>query len=289
MTGSDSSAHSGRVTGREAATTNYNWRTWWQQTLQVLYTPVPSVLWRCWLGSMKGIRPVKTEWWGAGVVICLERGAGLHTARQMPLPLTVSCSVKSRLVLSIWCWLTRVVPDKGPLNGCVCVWLLCVMRHLAGQIVLRHRWHSAVLNIIISTAKLKMAYSCTWLKITTCVIFSHVTYQKRLCKCHPTMFYMRPYRCILCDFMVLASDSHSKWNKVLSFGSLVIHAEKIRLVVDSSCIESALFSSISSVLLHCWLCLRRAGIQPLEYEHLHFWSYDLVACIEMLIVVQSHR
>ena len=33
----------------------------------------------------------KTEWWGAGVVICLERGADLHTAQLMPLPLTVSC------------------------------------------------------------------------------------------------------------------------------------------------------------------------------------------------------
>ena len=33
----------------------------------------------------------KTEWWGAGVVICLERGADLHTAKLMPLPLTVSC------------------------------------------------------------------------------------------------------------------------------------------------------------------------------------------------------
>jgi len=32
----------------------------------------------------------KTEWWGAGVVICLERGADLHTAQLMPLPLTVS-------------------------------------------------------------------------------------------------------------------------------------------------------------------------------------------------------
>ena len=30
-------------------------------------------------------------WWGAGVVICLERGADLHTAQLMPLPLTVSC------------------------------------------------------------------------------------------------------------------------------------------------------------------------------------------------------
>ena len=33
----------------------------------------------------------KTEWWGAGVVICLERCADLHMAQLMPLPLTVSC------------------------------------------------------------------------------------------------------------------------------------------------------------------------------------------------------
>ena len=30
-------------------------------------------------------------------------------------------SQKSRLVLPFWYWLTRVVPEKGPLNGCVCV------------------------------------------------------------------------------------------------------------------------------------------------------------------------
>ena len=30
-------------------------------------------------------------------------------------------SIKSRLVLPVWYWLTRVVPEKGPLNGCVCV------------------------------------------------------------------------------------------------------------------------------------------------------------------------
>jgi len=49
------------------------------------------------LGGRKGIRPVKTEWWGAGVVICLERGADLHMAQQMPLPLTVSCSSKIQI------------------------------------------------------------------------------------------------------------------------------------------------------------------------------------------------
>ena len=53
---------------------------------------VPSVLWRCWLGGRKGIRPVKNlEWWGTGMVICLEWGADLHVAQLMPLPLTVSC------------------------------------------------------------------------------------------------------------------------------------------------------------------------------------------------------
>ena len=39
----------------------------------------------------------KTEWWGAGVVICLERGADLHIAQLMPLPLTVSCFNKIQI------------------------------------------------------------------------------------------------------------------------------------------------------------------------------------------------
>ena len=63
----------------------------------------------------------KTEWWGDGVVICLERGADLHMAQLMPLPLTVSCFSKIRL--------TRVVPDKGPINGCVCV-CVCVLLYI---------------------------------------------------------------------------------------------------------------------------------------------------------------
>jgi len=52
------------------------------------------------LGGRKGIRPVKTEWWGAGVVICLERGADLHMAQLMPLPLAVSCSSKIQIGLT---------------------------------------------------------------------------------------------------------------------------------------------------------------------------------------------
>jgi len=39
----------------------------------------------------------KTEWWGTGMVICLERCADLHMAQTMPLPLTVSCFSKIRI------------------------------------------------------------------------------------------------------------------------------------------------------------------------------------------------
>jgi len=60
----------------------------------------------------------KTEWWGTGVVICLEQGADLHMAQLMPLLLTVSCFSKIQIGLPFWYRLTWVVPDKGPLNSC---------------------------------------------------------------------------------------------------------------------------------------------------------------------------
>jgi len=44
----------------------------------------------------------KTEWWDSGVVICLGQGADLHIAQLMPLPLTIYCSSKSKLVLPSW-------------------------------------------------------------------------------------------------------------------------------------------------------------------------------------------
>ena len=51
------------------------------------------------------------------MVICMERGADLHMAQRIPLPLTVSRFSKIRVVL-----------DKGQLNGRVCV-CVCI-RHV---------------------------------------------------------------------------------------------------------------------------------------------------------------
>jgi len=79
------------------------------------------------------------------MVICLELGADLHMAQLMPLPLTVSCFSKIQIgftflvtahpcspgqkavkrvcvcVYILFLQLTRVVPEKGPLNGCLSV------------------------------------------------------------------------------------------------------------------------------------------------------------------------
>jgi len=53
------------------------------------------------VGRQEG-RPAckKREWWGVGMVICLEQGADLHTAQLMPLPLTVSCFSKIQIDLT---------------------------------------------------------------------------------------------------------------------------------------------------------------------------------------------
>jgi len=45
------------------------------------------------------------EWWDAGIDTCLGRGADLHMAQLMPLPLTISCSSEFILVLPSWFYL----------------------------------------------------------------------------------------------------------------------------------------------------------------------------------------
>jgi len=49
------------------------------------------------VGQQEGHPACKKQWWGTGVVVCLERGADLHIARLMPLPLTVSFSSKIQI------------------------------------------------------------------------------------------------------------------------------------------------------------------------------------------------
>jgi len=51
------------------------------------------------VGWQEGHPVCKNEWWGVGVVVCLEQGADLHMAQLIPLPLTVSCSSKMQILV----------------------------------------------------------------------------------------------------------------------------------------------------------------------------------------------
>ena len=61
------------------------------------------------------------------MVICLERGADLHMAQLMPLPLAVSCFSKIQIGFTFLVPAHLGSPGKGPLNGCVCVVVVVVV------------------------------------------------------------------------------------------------------------------------------------------------------------------
>ena len=81
---------------------------------------LPSVLWRCWLGSRKGIWPAKKPsgevlaWlsvWSKAQMICIwSSWCQCH-----PI---ISCSKKIQNALPFWSRLTQVVLEKRPLNRC---------------------------------------------------------------------------------------------------------------------------------------------------------------------------
>jgi len=78
----------------------------------------------------------------------------MHMAQLMPLPLA---SVKSRLVLPFWYRLTRIVPDKGPLNWCmyVCMYVgldgifIRVRKHHHGLRCQKHPFTKAALDFLV--------------------------------------------------------------------------------------------------------------------------------------------
>ena len=76
----------------------------------------------------------KTEWWGAGVVVCLECCADLYMSQLMPVPLTVSCFSKIQIGFTFLVPAHPGSPGKRAVKRvcacvcvcvCVCVWPTC--------------------------------------------------------------------------------------------------------------------------------------------------------------------
>ena len=59
---------------------------------------------------------------GVDVVICLERGAYLHMAQLMPLPLTVSCFSEIQIGFNFLVLAHPGCPGKRAVKTGVCVW-----------------------------------------------------------------------------------------------------------------------------------------------------------------------
>ena len=70
----------------------------------------------------------KLEWWGAGMVICLEWDADLHMAQLMPLPLTFSCFSKIQIGSTFLVLAHLGSPGKRAVKWmCVCVCTVAII------------------------------------------------------------------------------------------------------------------------------------------------------------------
>jgi len=106
-----------------------------------------SVLWHCWLGGRKGIRPVKLSgevlaWlpiWSEMQMICI------WSSRCHWRPI-ISCSSKIQNGLLFWCRPTQVVLEKRPLNG-------CSSSSSTSSLILKNT-HTVATNSIIRTSDL---------------------------------------------------------------------------------------------------------------------------------------
>ena len=130
--------------------------------------------------------------------ICLERGADLHMAQLMSLPLTVSCFSKIQIGFTFLVLAHLGSPGKGPFNGCVCVYV-CVRAcvHCASycrkcDFATFDKCPQTVFNIGNSHLQSKLAGACsifTWLAKLLPNGWCNVA-----CKC--TLWYQQQHYCI---------------------------------------------------------------------------------------------
>ena len=97
----------------------------------------------------------KTEQWGAGMVICLERDADLYMAQLMPLPLTVSCFSKIHIGFTFLVPAHLGSPGKRAVKRmcvCVCVSFSVLSQDIGWAERLRHDlfcvWSDEKLNSV---------------------------------------------------------------------------------------------------------------------------------------------
>jgi len=118
-------------------------------------------------------------WWGAGMVICLQRGADLHMAQLMPLPLTVYCFSEIQIGYTFLEPAHPGSPGKRAVKHvCVCVWILFAKHQ---------QWHRPNEN--------KTQQMVTRSKLIFAVCNSKLdTVQQKQCSLHSLSYLILPLR-----------------------------------------------------------------------------------------------
>ena len=114
---------------------------------------IPSVLWRCSLGVRKGIRPVK--YWVVGRWHGYLSGARCKLAYGPADATATHCLL---LFYLFWYQLTRAVPEKGPLNGCVCV---CLSNNKARELSMYSSYIWSIASTVIITGIISACWNLT--------------------------------------------------------------------------------------------------------------------------------
>ena len=102
------------------------------------------------------------EWWGAGVVICLEQGADLHMAQLMPLPLTVSCFSKIQIGFTFLVPAHPGSPGKRAIKRvcvCVLVFILLLCRS-TGYMMATHMYWIMYTQILLASVSRPCLTDC---------------------------------------------------------------------------------------------------------------------------------
>jgi len=106
----------------------------------------------------------KTEWWVAGMIICLERGADLHTAQLMPLPLTVSCFSKIQIGFTFLVPAYPGSPGQRAIKRvCLCV-CVCISRAFSALTLLAGRQEGHLVCKTLSGGVLAWLSVWSWAK-----------------------------------------------------------------------------------------------------------------------------
>ena len=148
----------------------------------------------------------KLEWWGTGVVICLERGADLHMTQRMPLPLTVSCF--SKIQIGFVFLVPACSPGQRAVDRvCVCVFLVPAHPDSSGQGTIK-RVHMWVCVIIVCTDFGEPVLVIPWVVLQELDFFKH---PKQVTNC-PVRFlstWLKRAWTYISVFLDLAKESHA--------------------------------------------------------------------------------